>query len=86
MRMSTVRRIIPIPTIHNVVMDTARHFSRAHSYDQAGRLTSATESPAQFATFPYSQNFSYDAFNNATVPFGNLLLPNAELRQRDLRE
>jgi YD repeat-containing protein len=50
--------------------DTARHFSRAHSYDQAGRLTSASGSPAQFATFPYSQNFSYDAFNNATSHSG----------------
>jgi YD repeat-containing protein len=50
--------------------DTARHFSRAQSYDQVGRLTSATGSPSQFATFPYSQNFGYDAFNNTTSHVG----------------
>lgn len=44
--------------------DTARHFSRAHSYDQVGRLTAATGTPQ--ATFPYNQNYSYDPFNNLT--------------------
>ena len=50
--------------------DTARHFSRAHSYDQAGRLVSATGSPSNFSSFPYNQSYGYDEFGNATFRGG----------------
>jgi YD repeat-containing protein len=48
--------------------DTARHFSRARSYDQLGRLTS--DKGATVNTFPFNQNYAHDAFNNLTSRYG----------------
>jgi len=47
--------------------DTARHFSRAQSYDQVGRLVSATGNSG----LPYNQGYSYDEFGNATSRGGS---------------
>jgi len=46
--------------------DTARHFSRAQSYDQVGRLVSATGSPSTSSSLPYSQSYGYNEL--ATQP------------------
>jgi YD repeat-containing protein len=47
--------------------DTARHFSRAQSYDQVGRLVSATGTLG----LPYNQSYSYDEFGNSTSRSGS---------------
>jgi YD repeat-containing protein len=54
--------------------DTARHFSRARSYDQVGRLTS--DKGATSSTFPLNQNYAHDAFNNATARYGTYYYQN----------
>ena len=54
--------------------DTARHFSRARSYDQAGRLTS--DKGATSSTFPLNQNYAHDAFNNLTSRYGTYYYQN----------
>ncbi len=48
--------------------DTARHFSRARTYDQLGRLTS--DKGATSSTFPFNQSYSYDAFDNMNSRWG----------------
>ena len=48
--------------------DTARHFSRARSYDHAGRLTS--DKGATTTSFPLTQTYAHDAFNNLTSRWG----------------
>jgi YD repeat-containing protein len=54
--------------------DTARHFSRARSYDQAGRLTS--DKGATSSTFPLKQNYAHDAFDNLTSRYGTYYYQN----------
>src|SRR2546425_53900 len=44
-----------------------RHFSRAQSYDQVGRLVSATGTLG----LPYNQSYSYDEFGNSTSRSGS---------------
>jgi YD repeat-containing protein len=51
--------------------DTGRHFSRAHFYDQVGRLTTARGLSTTYSSFPYSQSYGYDAFNNQTGRSGS---------------
>ena len=51
--------------------DTARHFSRAQSYDHVGRLVSATGSPSTSSSLPYSQSYGYNEFGNSTSRSGS---------------
>jgi YD repeat-containing protein len=54
--------------------DTGRHFSRARSYDQAGRLTS--DKGTTSSAFPLNQNYAHDAFNNLTTRYGTYYYQN----------
>jgi hypothetical protein len=51
--------------------DMVRHFSRAQSYDQVGRLVSASGSLSTFSSFPYNQGYGYDEFGNSTSRSGS---------------
>jgi YD repeat-containing protein len=51
--------------------DTARHFSRAYSFDQAGRMSAASGAPGATSNFPLNQIYAYDAFNNMTSRWGS---------------
>ncbi|HEV7746049.1 MAG TPA: hypothetical protein VGO56_13700 [Pyrinomonadaceae bacterium] len=48
--------------------DTARHFSRARSYDQAGRLIS--DKGMGSSGLPLNQTYAHDEFNNLKSRFG----------------